>query len=247
MFFEFGRSRRVTRFGQWPHDPVLADARQGNGQGFAGTRHIFRDAEIHPIARRTCRIGKDNDWRLQTLAAVHGHNPHQIGILARFPLQLTIASIEPLDKALQAHRMVGGIGLSRIEEFVDRIVRLAPQSLDQPAPSAPRTDQYPVQQCLHWLVIRQSQEVAQLPCGFGSTQCFAFAQVIPQPNLAITMAIFEQVFLTPPDQRRDQKVGEAEIVERLRSEAQRGQQILHRKRIAQPQAVDTRHRHARRI
>jgi hypothetical protein len=50
--------------------------------------------------------------------------------------------------------------------------------------------------------------------------------------------VLEQLLLAPADQRRDQQRGEAEVVERLRGEAQRGHQVAHRERRAEPQPVD---------
>ena len=59
--------------------------------------------------------------------------------------------------------------------------------------------------------------------------------------------MFEQLLLGPSDQRRDQQPGQAEIVERLRGEAQRRHQVLDRQRRAEPQPVDPGHRHARSV
>ena len=45
----------------------------------------------------------------------------------------------------------------------------------------------------------------------------------------------EQLLLTPPDQRADEEVGEAEVIQRLRGEAQRRHQVLNSQRRAEPQ------------
>ena len=49
-----------------------------------------------------------------------------------------------------------------------------------------------------------------------------------------------EVVLRPAEQRRDEQCGKVEIVERLHREAHRGDQILHRERLGQREAVDAR-------
>ena len=75
-------------------------------------------------------VGKDHDRRFEPFRAMHGHDAHLVAALARFAFQIAIAGIEPADEALQAGGMRAGIGIRRIEQFVDRIVRFAPQPRD---------------------------------------------------------------------------------------------------------------------
>ena len=57
--------------------------------------------------------------------------------------------------------------------------------------------------------------------------------MIPQGHASVAVPVIEQLLLAPSDERRDQQAGEAQIVERLRSEAQRGHQVFHRERRAE--------------
>ena len=134
--------------------------------------------------------------------------------------------------------MRAGIGIRRIEQFVDRIVRLAPQPRDQSPPSVHRADQHPVEQLLRTVVIGAAQYFAQDAHGLHDPLGIAFSQMLPQAHAGRAMAVAQQFVLAPPDQRRDEQAGERKIVERLRGKAQRRHQILHRQRIAQSQAID---------
>src|SRR5690606_11187453 len=54
--------------------------------------------------------------------------------------------------------------------------------------------------------------------------------------------MLQQLLLAPPDQRRNQEIGEAEIVERLSGETQRRRQVLDSERRAEPQPVNAGYR-----
>ena len=56
----------------------------------------------------------------------------------------TVTGIEPVEKADEAGRIGCGIGVRGVEQFVDRVVRLAPQPRHQPPPRLPRANQQPV-------------------------------------------------------------------------------------------------------
>ena len=71
--------------------------------------------------------------------------------------------------------------------------------------------------------------------------------MVPQTHLVGAISEFQQLFLIPADQRRNQQASEAEVVERLRGEAQRGHQVLHRQRRTETQTVDAGDRHTRRV
>ena len=172
---------------------------------------------------------------------------HGIAAARRFAFQFLVRGIEPVEETLQAGRVFGAIGKGRADQFIDRIIRLAPQPRDQLAPPVPRTGQQPVEQRLRMLVIDPRQQRAQAVGGRHAERRIAAADMVPQAHALVAQAMLQQVVLRPAAQRRDQQVGEHQVVARLRGEAQRGEQILDRQRRAQPQPVDACHRHARRV
>jgi hypothetical protein len=71
--------------------------------------------------------------------------------------------------------------------------------------------------------------------------------MLPQGHALLAVAVLQQHLLRPTHQRRDQQRRQIEIIERLRAEAQRRQQILDRQRRTQPQPVHPRYWHAARV
>src|SRR5690606_41877949 len=65
--------------------------------------------------------------------------------------------------------------------------------------------------------------------------------------LPISPAMLEQLLLAPPDQRRNQEIGEAEIVDRLSGETQRRHQVLDSERRAEPQSINASYRNTGRV
>ena len=68
-------------------------------------------------------------------------------------------------------------------------------------------------------------------------------EMFPQPQILCSIAVLEQLLLSPADQRRDQQAGQCQIIERLRGKAQCSDQIAHREWRAQPEPVNPRNRH----
>ena len=66
----------------------------------------------------------------------------------------------------------------------------------------------------------------------------------PQRRFLAAVSEIEQLLLVPADQRRNEQIGEVQIVQRLDREAHRSKQVANRKRLGQEQPVDARDRHA---
>ena len=141
-----------------------------------------------------------------------GHHADEIGRFARIALQFPLADIEPMDEAGKAGSMHGLVSEGRIDQFVDRIVRLPAEPRDEVSPALPRPDEHPVKQGFGRIEICARQEVTQTGYGLRNHGLAAFAQMVPQPFLLGPRAMGEQVILAPADQRRRQKVGKVEIV-----------------------------------
>ncbi len=235
-----GRLDRVDSR-QRPDLLVLAQRRERDRLPRRAAERLFLERQFARAIGPDRGIGEDHDRRLEPLRAVDRHHPDLIAPLARLALQFALAGIEPADETLEAGHMRAGEGVGGIQQFVDRIVGLAPQPGDQTAPPIQRADQHPVEQLLRAVVVGAAQHLAQAVDGTADQRRIAFAQMLPQALAPRAIAVFEQIFLAPSAQRRDQQAGERQIVERLRCEAQRRHQIPDCQRIAQPQPVDPGH------
>ena len=175
-----------VRVPSWPEPPGAprggAGANPGHCEEAPLITMLLYDGRLDQLACAVGAdraVGKDHDRRFETLRAMHGHDAHLVAALARFAFQIAIAGIEPADEALQAGGMRAGIGIRRIEQFVDRIIRLTPQPRDQLAASVHRTDQHPVEQLLRAVVIGAAQDFAQGVHGLHHPLGIAFAQMLP--------------------------------------------------------------------
>ena len=126
------------------------------------------------------RIGEDDDRRLQAFGAVHGHHPHQPSPAPSLALEFALACVEPADEALQARGVGRGKGQRGVEQFVDRVVGLAPEPRDELAAPLPRSDQHPVQQRLRRLEIGPAQQVRSISATPHRSGFTRLAQVVPQ-------------------------------------------------------------------
>ena len=193
--------------------------------------------EIADLARPAGRIGENDDGRLQALGPVHGHHPHLPARIVGVAFEVGIRRVEPFDEAREARHMRTFVGEGGVEQFVDRIVRLTPQSGDELAASLPRPGQQPCQQRLRGLVVGAREQLLQLFARFHDEGIAGIAQMPPQAQVLVARDMREQIVLRPSHQRRGQEVRQRQIVERLRGEPQRRHQVLDRQRRAQPQPV----------
>ena len=241
-------SGHLLGLGNRAHPLLARQVRNGNRAPSAVWQSFLQAETAHwRIVGVARRIGENDDGRLQALRAVDRHDPHEVLARPGLSLELTLPRIEPPDESLQARRVRSGVGQRRVEQFVERIVGLAAKPRNQLAPSVPRADEQPVQQRLRRLEIGPRQErIEQLAQGedFGLPRS---AQMAPQAKLIRPIPVFQQLLLAPAHQGGDEQVREAQVVERLRGEPQRGHQVLHRERCAEPQSVDARHRHPGRV
>ena len=145
-------------------------------------------------------VGQDHDRRLQAFRPVDRHHPHQPAAALGLALQLAVARIEPVEEPGQAGGLAGAIAVGGVEQFVERIVRLAPQPRHQLAPRLPGPDQQPVQQGLGHVVIGPGQQPDQLAHGRGHQRLARSAQVLPQGHAGGPVAMGQQVLLRPADQ-----------------------------------------------
>ena len=152
----------------------------------------------HRAAIRVARrIGEDNDRCLQPFGPMRSEHPHSIAAAGSFPLQFLVRGIEPVEEALQARRMLGGIGEGRADQLVDWVIRLAPQPRDELAASIPRAGQQPLQQRLWRFVIDLGEKRAQPIGGLHAQRRIAAANMVPQRHLLLAQAVFEQIVLRP--------------------------------------------------
>ena len=197
------------------------------------------------LARRIKgRIGENHQRRLQSFRAVHGHQTHFIAALDLLALDFDIATVKPIEEALQGRDMVALECECRRQQFVERVDRRVAKTRQQFAPALHRPGQYRLEKLVRRVKIGHRQQLHQR---FDLRAQFVLpAQEFPEAFIDLfrpAMTACQQVLLGPAEQWRHQQTGKIEIVIRLQHETNCRQQVLDNQRLVQPDTVDSGHRY----
>ena len=205
---------------------------------------LDREAAAFLARRIEGRIGQDHQRCLQPLGTMHGHQPHFVAALDLLALDLDVAAVEPVEKALQRRDMVALEGQCRGQQLVERVDRRMAEPRQQFAATLHRSRHDRLEKLVGRVEIGHRQQLLQRLDFTGES--VLPAQIFPEALVRMILAAIaarEQILLRPAKQRRHQPAGEIEIVMRLQREADRRQQVLHHQRLVEPDPVDARHRH----
>ncbi|CCW19667.1 hypothetical protein EBBID32_40360 [Sphingobium indicum BiD32] len=204
-------------------------------------RQAVPQQRIRAIARIGIKagVGQYNDRGLQPLGPMHRQQPQHVALRRGIADYVDFAPVEPVDEALERGMVVTLERQRGVEQFLDRIDRFRPQSLDQAATAIHRAGQDRLQIAIGRREIRHRQQIMK---GFECRIVQCLFQMLPKPGLAPDQPV-HQLVLGPSNQRGNQQRCHVQLIVGLHRKAQRGEQIAHRQRRVEPQPVDPGDRH----
>ena len=185
-----------------------------------------------------------------------GHNPDLLAAAVALALDFRVTPVEPCKEFLQTPALLMFKLQRGIQHLFNGDQNFTTQTRGKLTPRTDGAGQYLFQEMINRREIGHRKHIAQR--GDVRLKLWPVTNMLPQAPLAVAdIAILEQCFLRPTNDRRNQQTGQTEVVIGLQHKFDRGQQILHHQRLQQTKPVNTcngniafmqlRHQHRRHV